>query len=149
MLEKEFKVERVYKVHPKFTVARNQKPGSNPSTDEAITRTVTVIAHYLPRILYEYKPVVQSNLQSLEASHLMEGLVQAFYAARYYKQHKIVFCITDLYHWHYFMCSYCSYSCKLKVEWNHTVRMPEGEVSPETMSVHVQFVLSSMKELEE
>lgn len=54
ILEKEFKVEGVYKVHPQFTVARNQKPGLNPSTDEAITRTVTVIAHYVPRILYEY-----------------------------------------------------------------------------------------------
>ena len=100
-----------------YVVARNSKPGNNPSTDTA----VLILNGNYKKIVYGYKPVVHPTMDGVDVLALTEALLQANYVLRYYKVTSVLQSLTDLETWHYFKFSSRTTSLVISIDWYHKV----------------------------
>lgn len=75
-------LNKVYYYHNQYTVAKTSNAGANPSTDSAIVSLEN--EHRIPEVLYEYKPVMDFDLERVEGKAVIEGLLQARYCVQFY-----------------------------------------------------------------
>ena len=77
------------------------KPGVKPASDAAVVAAITSKSTK-PILLNEYKPVVDTRLDSVERHHIMEVLIQAYYCLYQHQVPTFIHCLTDLDQWYYF-----------------------------------------------
>ena len=109
--------EREYRYIPQMTVARNSLPGQNPSSDPSIAGeltgsvalaqaetnpTLTELGEFVPRVIYECKPVLAGHFELINNKAMIESLLQANYCLRFHKLQSLFACLTDLITWHYY-----------------------------------------------
>ena len=99
-----------------YVVARNRKPGANPSAD---TAEVVLNGDYKPRIVYEYKPDVYPTVDGIDLVALAEIPLQATYVLRYHRVTSLFQCLTDFETWHYF--KFCASRTGMSIDWCHKV----------------------------
>ena len=73
-------------------------PGKYPATDGAVVVVVSSHSNIKPVIIYEYKPVVDSQIEVVDRKDL---LIQGFYCFHQYDTDECLLCLTDLYRFHY------------------------------------------------
>ena len=109
--------EREYRYIPQMTVARNSLPGQNPSSDPSIAGeltgsvalaqaetnpTLTELGEFVPRVIYECKPVLAGHFELINNKAMIESLLQANYCLRFHKLQCLFACLTDLITWQYY-----------------------------------------------
>ena len=138
-------LHNTYKCHPQRSVARNDNPGQNPSTDVAIILRVKSgreKASYISKVLYEYKPSVNHLLDFVESKHLMELFLQCYYVLKFENQSKLLGCLTDLHCWHYFGLT--RNNSKLKVTFYSRLDMTLPPEQTELAS-HLSFLMTVLQ----
>ena len=80
-------------------VVETTKSGSKPSCDGNIC---VPLRNAKPLILYEYKPVVDMRMNSVDHRSLMEVLIQGVYCLNQYRVSTVIQCLTDLQQSYYF-----------------------------------------------
>ena len=103
-----------------FPVVKHKlKPGACDGAIRAVVH-VRVQRKENPILLFEYKPVVDPRLQSVERHHLMELLIQGYYCLHQHTVPTLIHCLTDLSQWYYFKLDKAT-PCKLKVAWYRSI----------------------------
>ena len=109
--------EREYRYIPQMTVARNSLPGQNPLSDPSIAGeltgsvalaqaetnpTLTELGEFVPRVIYECKPVLAGHFELINNKAMIESLLQANYCLRFHKLQCLFAYLTDLITWQYY-----------------------------------------------
>ena len=118
------------------------KRGQKPACDGALC-AILKSSHLgcqphsiLPVVLYEYKPIVDTRLLSVNPDDLMEMFIQGYYCLCQYKLETIIHCLTDLQQWYYFQLR--KESARMRCMWYNVFHSE----TPEEVQVasHVHFL---------
>ena len=133
-------------------VAKNSKPGQNPTSDAAVIMLLQnsdnpLVPIKIQVVVYEYKPKVSQKPSKVEISHLVEALLQAFYILRFYNIRKIIHCLTDLTTWHYFKVEESATSSdKMDIKWWHVINYT-FPLDIESVTDHAGFLVTEVEKL--
>lgn len=114
-------------------------PGKNPATDGAVVVAVQVSSssNMQPVIIYEYKPVVDLQIEVVDRKDLTELLIQGFYCFHQYDIDECLPCLTDLYRFHYMKVTKAA--SRMAIEWAKSISFKQKQIQE-----HLSFIAAAI-----